>query len=115
MGRGHAGAVASVTGGTAGLRQAIARCLAEEGGDIAIADIPSRREIEAMLTATGRAVLVHACDVTSPETVQHFAATSLGRYGHVDILIDDAGICPTDAFAETNYERFRRVLVVNFD
>lgn len=115
MGRGHAGKVAVVTGAAAGIGQAFARRLAEEGVDIAIADVAPARATEAMVETAGRTALSFICDVSSPEGVRAFAAAVLARYGHVDILVNNAGIYPTGPFAALDYVQWRTVLAVNLD
>lgn len=115
MARGHAGKVAVITGAAAGIGQAFARRLAEEGVDIAIADIAAAAETEALVTATGRAVLAHRCDVSSPEGVRAFADAALARFGHVDILVNNAGIYPSVPFAELDFALWRAVMAVNLD
>ena len=115
MGRGHAGKVAVITGGAAGIGQAFARRLAEEGVDIAIADIAPAHETEALVKAAGRAVLSATCDVALPESVRAFADVVLERYDHVDILVNNVGIYPLDPFAVVEYEQWRTVLAVNLD
>ena len=115
MGRGHAGKVAVITGAAAGIGQACARRLAEEGVDIGIADIAPARETEALVTAAGRAVLSMACDVSAAESVRAFADAVVARYGRVDILVNNAGIYPTGAFAELDYAQWRKALAVNLD
>jgi NAD(P)-dependent dehydrogenase (short-subunit alcohol dehydrogenase family) len=115
MGGGHAGKVAVVTGAAAGLGQAFARRLAEEGVNIGIADVTPAQETEAMVDATGREVFSRTCDVASPESVRTFADAVLERYGHVDILVNNAGIYPRSSFAEIEYEQWRKVLAVNLD
>ena len=115
MGRGHAGKVAVITGGAAGIGQAFARRLAEEGVDIVIADIAPADETEALVKAAGRPVLSATCDVASPESVRAFAEVVLERYGHVDILVNNVGIYPLDPFAAVEYEQWRKVLAVNLD
>jgi NAD(P)-dependent dehydrogenase (short-subunit alcohol dehydrogenase family) len=115
MARGHANRVAVITGAAAGLGQAFARRLAEEGVNIAIADLASPDETEAMVRAAGREVFSQTCDVASPDSVRAFAGAVLDRYGHIDILVNNAGIYPHSSFAEMEYEQWRKVLAVNLD
>jgi len=115
MGRGHAGKIAVITGAAAGLGQAFARRLAEEGVAIGIADIQPADETEALVKAAGGSVLTQHCDVASPESVQEFAKAILQRYGQVDILVNNAGIFPRSSFTDMDYEQWRRVLAVNLD
>jgi NAD(P)-dependent dehydrogenase (short-subunit alcohol dehydrogenase family) len=115
MGPGHAGKVAVISGAAAGLGQAFARRLAEEGVNIAIADVASAAQTEAMVKAAGREVFSRTCDISSPDNVRTFADAVLKRYGHVDILVNNAGIYPRSSFAEMDYDRWRKVLGVNLD
>jgi NAD(P)-dependent dehydrogenase (short-subunit alcohol dehydrogenase family) len=57
MGNRHEGKVAVITGAATGIGQAYARKLAEDGADIAIADISSTHETEALVRAAGRQVM----------------------------------------------------------
>lgn len=52
------GKVAVVTGAATGIGQAYARKLAEDGADIAIADISSTNETEALVRAAGQTISV---------------------------------------------------------
>jgi (S)-1-phenylethanol dehydrogenase len=115
MGRGHAGKVAVVTGGAAGLGQACARRLAEEGTHIAIADLAATDATEALVRAAGGEVFSASCDVASPPSVRAFADAVLERFGRVDILVNNAGIYPRARFADLEYELWRKVLGVNLD
>jgi NAD(P)-dependent dehydrogenase (short-subunit alcohol dehydrogenase family) len=111
----HEGRVAVVTGAASGIGQAYARRLAEDGADIAIADISFAEETEAFVAMAGRQVLSKICDVSSQESVNAFARATLEHFGRVDILVNNAGIYPTSSFAETDFALWRKVLAINLD
>lgn len=115
MGRGHEGKVAVVTGGASGIGQAYARRLAEDGADIAIADIAPAEETEGMVKSAGREVFSRACDISSQEDVGGFADAVAERFGRCDILVNNAGIYPFTGFEEMDYDEWRRVFAVNLD
>lgn len=54
MAKGHEGKIAVVTGGANGIGQAFARRLAEEGVDVAIADVAPAGETVRLVEAAGR-------------------------------------------------------------
>lgn len=115
MGKGHEGRVAVVTGGANGIGQAFARRLAEDGADVAIADIANAKETEAIVADAGRQAMSGTCDVSSSEDVAEFAGTVIERFGRVDILVNNAGIYPFRDFEEMSFEEWRRILAVNLD
>ncbi len=113
--KGHEGKVAVITGGARGLGQAYARRLAEEGVDVAIADLGAGEETVALVEAAGRRALHVPCDVSKPEDVARLAAEVGRAFGRCDILVNNAGVFPNKPFAEMDFADWRRVLSINLD
>ncbi|QII00322.1 SDR family oxidoreductase [Rhodococcoides fascians A21d2] len=107
--------VAVVTGGASGIGQAFAQRLAKDGLDIAIADLKPATETVEMIEKEQVRGLALACDVSSRESVQEFADAVLSDYGHVDVLVNNAGIYPATAFLDIEWEEWRRVLDINLN
>jgi NAD(P)-dependent dehydrogenase (short-subunit alcohol dehydrogenase family) len=85
------GKVALITGGNRGIGLAIARALAAEGCDLVIAG-RNRSTLNKAAKELGRRVVPIACDVREPKPVHALFATLKARFGHLDILINNAGV-----------------------
>jgi len=109
------GRVAVVTGGASSIGQAVARRLAEDGHDIAIADIATADETSGMVSQAGRECLARRCDISSGESVGAFADAVFERFGRCDVLVACAAIYPVMDFADTTWEDWRRYMSVNLD
>jgi NAD(P)-dependent dehydrogenase (short-subunit alcohol dehydrogenase family) len=109
------GRVAVVTGGASGIGQAFARRLAEDGADVAVADLNPATETESMVKDAGRRSVSHRCDIASPEDVAQLAETVATQLGRCDILVNTAGIYPIVPFEELTFARWRQVLSINLD
>lgn len=87
--------VAIITGATRGIGRAIALRFAQEGCDIAFCG-RSRNEnmiaVENELNTMGVKARGYAADVADLESSQQFVAAVLNDFGHIDILINNAGI-----------------------
>ena len=111
-----AGKVAIVTGGSAGLGAAIALRLGQEGAAVVIADIVGATEAAVALSDAGITALGVETDVASWASVQAMVAATTQRFGHIDILINNAAIASTlslKPFYELTTEEFQNVLAVN--
>ena len=88
------GAVALVTGGNGGLGQRICDALAREGAHIAVMYAQSRDEAEGVARELASRYQVgaaaFACDVTDDAAVARVVGEVTGRFGRLDILINDA-------------------------
>jgi NAD(P)-dependent dehydrogenase (short-subunit alcohol dehydrogenase family) len=111
----HAGRTAVVTGGAAGIGQAYAQRLAAEGARIVVGDIADASETVALVEEAGSEGFGVRCDVTSAEDVAAMREAAESRFGHVDILVHNAGIYPVSMFADITFEQWRRVMSVNLD
>jgi NAD(P)-dependent dehydrogenase (short-subunit alcohol dehydrogenase family) len=118
------GKTAIVTGGARGNGRAIARCLAEEGADIAIADIcenqgtiPYDMSTEAIMLDTvenlksmGVRAIGIKCDVSKAADVQHMVARVMEAFARIDILVNNAGNTSMVAIADMDEQTWDDVI-----
>ncbi len=83
------GQIAVITGGAAGIGQAIAARLATEGATPVIADLNLEQAEKTAQEIGGLAVQT---DVSSSQSVNALAARVLEQFGRVDIVVNNAGI-----------------------
>jgi NAD(P)-dependent dehydrogenase (short-subunit alcohol dehydrogenase family) len=109
------GATVVVSGAGGGLGRALAGSFARAGGRIVLLD----RDTAAVMAAgremerAGHDALALPCDVTSPAACESAVALALGRFGRIDVVINNAGITHRSAFAATQTDVLRRVMEVN--
>jgi NAD(P)-dependent dehydrogenase (short-subunit alcohol dehydrogenase family) len=107
------GKTAIVTGGSRGIGKAIARELALEGVDVAIAARnPERLEAAArdMSQETGRRIVPIQVDTGDDESVRNMVRTAAAAFNHLDILVNCAaqpgGVLPPAPLAEFTSDHF---------
>ncbi len=110
------GKVALVTGGSKGLGQAMATALSGAGADVAIT---SRNLEEAQATAaeinalTGGRVLSLKADAAHRDQVEESLAKAFDVFGHIDILLNNAGINIRSPIVELKDEDWDAVIATN--
>jgi NAD(P)-dependent dehydrogenase (short-subunit alcohol dehydrogenase family) len=109
-----AGTVAVVTGAASGIGRGIAEALVAAGARVVLADIELDKAVAAAAALPGGSALGLRCDVTDRTDVERLADESWRRFGHVDLVVNNAGVFPSLArvldIAETDA---RWVLEVN--
>ena len=115
MGKGHQDKVAVITGGAKGIGQAFAKRLAEDGVHIAIADMADGAETVRLVETAGRNAFAVTCDVSNEASVTAMAKQVQQKFGHVDIVVNCAGIYPQLDFADMTFAEWRKVLSINLD
>jgi len=109
---------ALVTGAGRGIGLGIARCLAKDGCNIAIADIHEEAAVgEALgsLRRDGADVLYCRADVTDKAARARMLAEIRARFGRLDVLVNNAGVAPLVRadILEATEESYERVMKIN--
>ena len=109
------GQVAVVIGGGGVLAGAMATGLAQAGAEIAILDVSKdNAEARALAIQTlGRGAIGLCCDATSKTSLGQALGNVLDRFGHVDILVNAAGVNSGTPFFEIKEEEWHRILDID--
>ena len=95
---------AVVTGGASGIGLATAQLLAVRGATVASLDLQ---------TAVPAPLLGLRCDVSDDAEVEAAIDAALGRFGGLDVVVNNAGIGAQGTVADNDLDEWRRVLDVN--
>ncbi len=107
--------IAIVTGGARGIGRAIALRFGQEGARVAVVDLRHNEAEETarlIETAGGQAIFIPT-DVSNHEQVQRMVDAVMWQWGTIDILVNDAGICPFAEFLDIPETLWDQVLDVN--
>jgi 3-oxoacyl-[acyl-carrier protein] reductase len=111
--------VAIVTGGSHGLGKAICLGLAEEGAKVVI-NIhrnPDKAEkvIEEIKEKFGTEAIHATADIADEDAVEKMYADVIEKFGQVDILVNNAAVCPTNKVKDTPYEEWKNTININLN
>ena len=86
--------VAIVTGGGSGLGRAVCLRLAQDGAQVAVADInmTGAEETVSLIREHGHEAFAVYCDVTKSEIVEQMVQTVVERTGKIDLLVNNTGM-----------------------
>jgi glucose 1-dehydrogenase len=107
---------ALVTGGSSGIGAAVAQALAVAGAKLAINYHSGREAAEAIasdIRASGGEAFAIKADVSDEGAVEQMIATTVERFGRLDILVANSGLQKDAPFRDLSLEDWRRVIDVN--
>ncbi|MCR5003952.1 MAG: 3-oxoacyl-[acyl-carrier-protein] reductase [Bacteroidales bacterium] len=110
------GKVAVVTGAARGIGKAIALKFASEGADIAFTDLvinEAAEETVKELEAFGHKVKAYASNAADFEETHKVVETILADFGHIDVLVNNAGITKDGLMLRMSEAQWDAVLNVN--
>ncbi len=112
------GKVSLVTGGSRGIGRAIVTALADAGADIAFTYQHSKEKAEDLAKVIGeRGVRCRAyqANVASPEEMRKVVQEVIAEFGHISILVNNAGINRDKSFLKMTQEMWHEVISVDLD
>jgi 3-oxoacyl-[acyl-carrier protein] reductase len=110
------GKVAIVTGAARGIGRAIAARFGAEGAHVVVNDVSAAGadEVARELAARGGSAVAVAADVSVPAQVGRLMETVLGRFGAIDVLVNNASLTDTMRhFLDADDAWWERVVAVN--
>jgi len=110
------GKVAIVTGAARGIGKAIALKFASEGADIAFTDLnidENAKKTEAEIAALGVKVKAYASNAANFEDTHTVVEQILKDFGHIDVLINNAGITKDGLMMRMTEQQWDAVINVN--
>jgi len=103
--------VAIVTGSTRGIGRAIAERFAAEGASVVV---HGRDQTTCDAIAEGLpSALGHACDIATPGAADALVAAAVERFGHLDVVVNNAGAAIDNFITGVTDERWDATLAVN--
>lgn len=101
-----------ITGASSGIGAATARMLADMGAKVVLA---ARREdqLKAMANEMGDNTMYVTTDVSKRTDLDQLIQKTIVRFGHVDVLWNNAGIMPISFFDEGHVEEWDRMIDIN--
>ena len=110
------GKVALVTGASQGLGRALALAYTKEGASLVVNSRSDEgiRPVAEEVEGLGAEVLAVAADVSRGEDARRLVDEAVGRFGGIDVLVNNAGLLgPRVAVEEYPEEEWRRVIDAN--
>jgi 2-deoxy-D-gluconate 3-dehydrogenase len=109
--------VAIVTGAGRGMGRTFSTALAHAGADVVVTDLPGKEddaeETAIQVRAAGRRALVIPLDVTQIASIRAMVEQVVDAWGHIDILINNAGINIRQFAVDVTEDAWDRIVSVN--
>jgi NAD(P)-dependent dehydrogenase (short-subunit alcohol dehydrogenase family) len=109
------GRTAIITGAAKarGLGLATAHLFAEHGAKVAVLDLDAEAAREAAKSLKGRGHIGIKCDVSKQRDCEKAVERALKRFGHIDVLVNNAGVNSPARFIEIDKKEYDRVFDIN--
>lgn len=101
-----------ITGAATGIGRATAEMTVREGGRVVVADINETAAKE-LVSRMGAAAHFVRCDVTKESDVKNLLDETVGRFGGLDVLINNAGMITHRAAVDVDVSLWDTVFAVN--
>jgi 3-oxoacyl-[acyl-carrier protein] reductase len=112
------GRVALVTGAARNIGRAIALSLADAGAAVVVNARSSREEAEAVaaeITRAGGRAKAHLADVTDEAAVGRMVEAAIGRFGRLDVLVNNAAVRDVSPIDTIDLATWRRITGIILD
>ncbi|RAV20931.1 SDR family NAD(P)-dependent oxidoreductase [Paenibacillus contaminans] len=107
--------VVVVTGGGSGIGQAVCRRFAAEGAKVAVIGrtLSKCENTAAEIAAAGGTAFAVQADVAVEEEVKQAIRSVMDRFGKIDVLVNNAAVCPQIKLTDMSFSQWNEVIGCN--
>jgi D-sorbitol dehydrogenase (acceptor) len=106
--------VAILTGAASGIGEAVAQRYLDEGACVVLVDVkPAGSFAQALLAIDAGRVFTVSADVTRRDDIERIVASTLERFGRIDILFNNAALFDMRPILDESWDVFDRLFAVN--
>lgn len=108
--------VALITGGSRGIGKQVALKFAKNGYNIVVNYVSDNTDIKGLQEEFEKEnveLLLVKADVTKKEEIQNLVKTAIEKFGHIDVLVNNAGITRDGLLMRMKEEDFDKVIEIN--
>lgn len=108
--------VALITGGSRGIGKQVALKFAKNGYNIVVNYVSDNTDIKGLQEEFEKEnveLLLVKADVTKKEEIQNLVKTAIEKFGHIDVLVNNAGITKDGLLMRMKEEDFDKVIEIN--
>lgn len=105
-----------ITGAARRLGRAIAVSMAEAGANVAftyLSSVDESKQTFAEIENAGARALAVQCDIRQHESIKKSVNAALAQFGHIDLLVNNAGVFQTGKFESISAQQWDDVFAVN--
>lgn len=105
-----------ITGAARRLGRAIAVSMAEAGANVAftyLSSVDESKQTFAEIENAGSRALAVQCDIRQHESIKKSVNAALAQFGHIDLLVNNAGVFQTGKFESISAQQWDDVFAVN--
>ncbi|MEM9628791.1 MAG: SDR family oxidoreductase [Pseudomonadota bacterium] len=109
------GKTALVTGGARGIGAAIVERFVAEGVKTAFTYVSNKDAADSLAARLGDDVVAIQADAADPDMTARAVEKAVKSFGHIDILVHNAGIFRTGPITEADFDAYRQQFAINVD
>ena len=105
-----------ITGSTSGIGSGIAKVMSENGYNVVLNGFGDNDEIDRLqkeLQSNGVETLYSDADMTKPEQINSMVQEAVGKFGSIDVLVNNAGIQHVDNVEDFPDEKWDAIIAIN--